>query len=80
MNKDGWKFPITFSRGRGSEWVHPRAKIHYFRNNETLCKKWSQWDNYDSFEYDLVKELVDKRVCKECWKKYKEELEKWGHL
>lgn len=69
MSKDGWKFPVSYTKGRGSEWVHPKSKLHYFKDSESLCKKWIEGGDF-TYDESFIKELDKNRwICKKCLEK-----------
>lgn len=74
-----WQIPTHQSNLTNLDYIHPKAKLHCFYQNESLCKRHSQSDFFE--KYDLQKQIEEygeKSICPICLKKYKNNIKKKG--
>lgn len=61
-----WQLPVKQSNKTDRDWIHPRANYHAFRENKSLCGKYSQ--QADFFETNMPEGNQERR-CKVCLKR-----------
>ena len=76
MNKIKWQLPTHQSDYTNHDYIHPKAKLHAFNDCLSLCKKHTQNDFFEQYDFNnTLKELGEKAFCKVCYKKYLKLLE-----
>lgn len=72
MSEFLWQLPTHQSNLTNIDYIHPKAKLHCFYQNESLCKKHSQNDFFEKYDLEEhIKEYGEKSICPICLKKYK---------
>lgn len=63
-----WQLHVIQSNKIDHDWIHPKAKFHFFVDDRSLCGKYVQDTKY--FETDISSSEILRRpeiACKKCY-------------
>ncbi|MBI9013893.1 MAG: hypothetical protein JEZ08_16785 [Clostridiales bacterium] len=70
--KNVWQLPVIQSDLSDTDWIHPKAKFHYFIDGSSLCGKHTQdTDYFETSLEDTDLKLSEEIACHKCFKLYK---------